>query len=215
MTQSAKPPLRPSAREAILEAAIDVLAANPGAGLDVIVQRAGVGRATLFRHFATRTDLLRAAGLLALAELRARLGQPELVRGPIRARLEHLFKILVEAGNRAHFLLVAAELFDDPELTRASNEIEARVTPVLDEAVREGVIRGDVPGAFFRDVFESMLYGAWTSVAHQRITAADAQRWLLETFLHGFGSAGRSEAPRPAARARKAGRAAPGRGSRN
>jgi AcrR family transcriptional regulator len=203
VTQPAKPPLRPSAREAILEAAIDVLSANPGAGLDVVVQRAGVGRATLFRHFPTRTDLLRAAGLSALAELRARLGAPELARGPIRERLEHLFKILVEAGSRTHFLLVAAELFEDPELTRATAEVDARVTPVLDAAIREGLIRGDVPSEFFGDILEAMVYGAWSSVARQRITTADAQTWLLEMFLHGFGSARRTEARRPAARARR------------
>ncbi|PCC73953.1 hypothetical protein SAMN02745121_06127 [Nannocystis exedens] len=162
-----------------------------------------------------RAELVQRAQAGGAQQIGARrgLGEPELVRGPIRARLQHLFKILVEAGNRAHFLLVAAELFDDPELTRATEEVDARVAPLLDEAIREGVIRSDVPGEFLGDVLEAMVYGAWTSVARQRITAADAQTWLLETFLHGFGSKGRTEAPRPAARARKAAARGPERGA--
>lgn len=46
--------------ERILHAATAELAVNPSAGMDAIAQRAEIGRATLYRHFATRDDLVAA-----------------------------------------------------------------------------------------------------------------------------------------------------------
>ena len=46
--------LRLSSRDAIIEAAFAVFSKNPGAPLADVAGRAGVGRATLHRHFASR-----------------------------------------------------------------------------------------------------------------------------------------------------------------
>jgi len=56
-------PIRSDAQrthERIFSAATSVLSVDAGAGMDAIAQRAGIGRATLYRHFATREDLVAA-----------------------------------------------------------------------------------------------------------------------------------------------------------
>src|SRR5580704_15958761 len=45
-------------REAILTAALEALTESPDASLNAIAKRAGVGNATLYRHFQTREDLV-------------------------------------------------------------------------------------------------------------------------------------------------------------
>ncbi len=45
-------------REAILDAAVGVLGSDPDAGVDEIAAAAGVSRATLYRHFGTREEIL-------------------------------------------------------------------------------------------------------------------------------------------------------------
>ena len=50
----ARKALRPPVKEAVIDAAIDTLARNPGASLSEIAARAGVGRASLHRHFSSR-----------------------------------------------------------------------------------------------------------------------------------------------------------------
>src|SRR5258705_13790277 len=81
-----RPPARADARrnyEALLAAASEVFGARgPDASLDEIARRAGVGNATLYRHFPTRRDLLVAVcveeveGLCALGERLAASARP-------------------------------------------------------------------------------------------------------------------------------------------
>ena len=63
------PRLKPSSLDAILEAAFELLASNPGASLADIATRAGVGRATLHRYFSSRDDLLLALAKAAMREM--------------------------------------------------------------------------------------------------------------------------------------------------
>ncbi|MBQ1052796.1 TetR family transcriptional regulator, partial [Micromonospora sp. C51] len=49
---------RARTRQAILQAAIEVLSRNPAASLGEIATAAQVGRTTLHRYFAERSDLL-------------------------------------------------------------------------------------------------------------------------------------------------------------
>ena len=61
--------IRPTSRDAIIEAAFDVFARDPRASLAAVAARAGVGRATLHRYFANRDDLVRALALIAIEEM--------------------------------------------------------------------------------------------------------------------------------------------------
>ena len=62
-------PKRLPARQAIAEAGFELLSRNPGASLSEIAEHAGVGRATLHRHFASREALLIALAHQAIAEM--------------------------------------------------------------------------------------------------------------------------------------------------
>ena len=63
--------IRPTTRDAIIEAAFAVLNLNPGASLAEVADHAGVGRATLHRHFASREVLMSALSETAQEELEA------------------------------------------------------------------------------------------------------------------------------------------------
>ena len=57
---------RRTAREAILDAAVVALAESPDVPMAVIAESAGVGRATLYRHFPSRDDLIKELSLQAI-----------------------------------------------------------------------------------------------------------------------------------------------------
>src|SRR5882724_12610526 len=73
LSELVRAPSRADARrnyDALLRAAGEVFgAAGPDASLDEIARRAGVGNATLYRHFPTRRDLLVAVCVEEVEEL--------------------------------------------------------------------------------------------------------------------------------------------------
>ena len=86
--------IRPKTLTAIVEAAIRLLNANVDATMSEVARAAGVGRATLHRHFRTKTDLLRTVGVCCIEEMN------EAVRGVDDARDAGFRKAPVNAADR-------------------------------------------------------------------------------------------------------------------
>ena len=142
-------PLRADAvrnRALLLAAAADEFAEH---GLDAsvadIARRAGVGKGTVFRHFATKDDLIAAIVLDRIEAL-----------GAVGARLldaddpgAALWEFLAAAGDQRRqrdltFLQEAGEAL--PEVVRARTEMFRTIHALVDRAREHGVIRSDVTG---------------------------------------------------------------------
>jgi len=185
-----------AARDRIVEAAATVWAADPSATLDVVAQRAGVGRATLHRHFPSRAALIRTAALEGIAALAAALDAAALGQRRPAEALDALINILVPFGDRLHFLLVTGELIDDPDLAAAEAAVNASIRQLLDAAAAAGVLRNDLPAAWRFRALEALLYAAWTAVAVGEIARLDAPELVRDTFRRGFGTTPASPAAR-------------------
>jgi AcrR family transcriptional regulator len=118
-------------------------------GLDVgvaeIAQRAGVGRGTLFRNFATKEALIVAIVSERMREMAERgrglLDQPDAARALVSfleemAGAQQLDRALSEA--------VADELLVNPEIRSAHGEFVSTVDALLERAQAEGAVRSDV-----------------------------------------------------------------------
>lgn len=144
------PPLRADARrnyDALLTAADELFAANgPDVALDEIARRAGVGNATLYRHFPDRRDLLVAvcvSEVQALCTLGEQLNaQPDAERaltGWLRAYITH---VSAKHGLAAAF---ATGRREDSELVAAcQTAVEAIGTSLLRRAQDGGTVRADI-----------------------------------------------------------------------
>ncbi|MFN9216054.1 MAG: TetR/AcrR family transcriptional regulator [Gemmatimonadota bacterium] len=185
-----------AARDRIVEAAATVWAADPSATLDVVAQRAGVGRATLHRHFPSRAALIRTAALEGIAALAAALDAAALGQRRPAEALDALINILVPFGDRLHFLLVTGELIDDPDLAAAEAAVNGSIRQLLDSAAAAGVLRNDLPAAWRFRALEALLYAAWTAVAVGEIARLDAPELVRDTLRRGFGPSPASPAAR-------------------
>lgn len=185
-----------AARDRIVEAAATVWAADPSATLDVVAQRAGVGRATLHRHFPSRAALIRTAALEGIAALAAALDAAALGQRRPAEALDALINILVPFGDRLHFLLVTGELIDDPDLAAAEAAVNGSIRQLLDSAAAAGVLRNDLPSAWRFRALEALLYAAWTAVAVGEIARLDAPELVRDTLRRGFGPSPASPAAR-------------------
>lgn len=130
-------------RERVLEAVFALSGDLHELSLDDIARQAGVGRSTLFRHFATRDELLLAATLRAIEEGRATAhavveqggSAPEVFERLSRdiARLAARFRVL-HASRALAAQLVEPAAGDDPLLAwivaaQARGELRRELTP--------------------------------------------------------------------------------------
>ncbi len=133
-------------RELLLAAAADEFAER---GLDAsvadIARRAGVGKGTVFRHFATKDDLISAIVLDRLIALNT-VGEGLLeAADPGAALLEFLTVAARQRQQRdLSFLMEAGELGAD--VTRSRALMFQIVDALVDRAREHGVVRADITG---------------------------------------------------------------------
>lgn len=175
-------------RASAMAAALDLAMTRPDASLDEVAIRAGIGRATLFRHFPNRTALLREAGRRVVATCHARLDAVAEAGGGPERRLRAMVDVLVEEGLPLHALLSERALAEDAILQRETRALDRWIGPVLQDCIAEGVLRADIDPAWFDAAFEGLLYAAWTSVRSGALSAPAASVCVCDTLLHGFGA---------------------------
>lgn len=178
--------VRPSARAAIIDAAILVLAGNPGATTSEIALTAGVGRATLHRHFRTREDLIQAIQTQSIEETNAAVLATDDVSLPAHERLLRLFKAVIPLGDRFHFLRHQPSA---SEQVTEQYERELRWTNNLVKQLKEEhVISGDVPVRWAVAQIDQLIWTAWKEVAEGRLAMADAPELAVRTLTEGLGT---------------------------
>jgi AcrR family transcriptional regulator len=172
-------------REAILRAADEAFTEDTDfVALDEIARRAGLGRATVYRHFPDRTALglaVAARHLTTVKRLRDRGSFRELLQTVLamqarRRPLVRLFRELPERSQRQY-----------------TQALITLLRPAFEEAQRTGSLRGDLEPADLALLFE-MLEAALAAGPAPQDRAEPAER-LVRVFLDGLAGA-----PDPASR---------------
>jgi len=173
-------------KRALLEAAARVLAANPGAPLALIAEEAGVGRATLYRHFSSRDELVRALALESLRVIDEATAGIEAKATSARHAIELVFEAVAPLGQRYHFLLRENALEDDPDFASATARSAKEMTELIEAAKCEGSIAAEVPTAWVLAAFDALVYAAWGTVQAGSVARNDAGRLAFRTLLDGL-----------------------------
>jgi AcrR family transcriptional regulator len=177
---------RPSTRDIVLNAAARVLSHNQGASLSEIADAAGVGRATLYRYFPTREELIRELSIQALDETDAATAST-LSAGSAEEYLRDLTNALVPLGDKFHFLMTNRSAHKDEVVrdryVRQLEQVEETVEWLKDE----GVYAADIPTAWAVSVIDMLIYTAWQAVHEGRIARNEVADLLMRTLLTGLG----------------------------
>ena len=178
-------PLRPSTRQAVLDAAIDTLARNPGASLSEIASRAGVGRASLHRHFPSRGDLIAAASRQCMDEIDTATAAALQDARTAKERLSRMLEAVVPLGDRYHFLV--SEAVEDESVRKRYAEELDWLGHLVDDLKAEGAIAADVPRSWAVVNIDAQIWLAWSEVAAGNLAPAHAADLALRTLLEGLG----------------------------
>jgi AcrR family transcriptional regulator len=162
-------------REAVVAAAVCVLCARPAASMQEIAEASGVGRTTLYRHFASRDELIGELLARVAAEGNAIVLEAVAEQGPALEVLDRLCRRLVELGDRYRFLV------DYPPGRPAADD-QAPLTAYVRRAQRRGELRSDLPATWIREALRGLAMTALGAIAAGDIDAARAAQLVAATF---------------------------------
>lgn len=170
-------------REAILAGALEVINRNPEAGVQEIADGVGVGRATLYRHFPTREDLLIALRERAREQGRAAMVAARLDDGDPLAVLERLVEALFEGRTRNRVLFDPAH-GGKPSLAERK-KFFMPVTKFFERAQRERILDAAVPATFLTAALRGLLEAAEAEVEAGHLRRADAPALIVRQLVDG------------------------------
>lgn len=177
---------------AILDAAAFCLSRNPEASMAEISAAAGVGRVTVYAHFANRAELVDAATSKAILEGDEALDALDLLSGDPREGLVRLIRAswvsIVQIGS----LMAAAAGTLTPERMLELHEGPARrVEQLIEQGRAVGEFRTDLPTVWLVGTLHRLMHGAATDVAAGHLNERDAATTIAATALAAFTPPGR------------------------
>ena len=146
--------------ERIVEAALRLLAVEPYAGMDEIARAGGVGRATLYRHFSTREELVEALRARAGHETAKAMRRSRLREGSAAEALERLFDELIEVSDRYQFLVQIPEPAD-----ARRGDLTAQFLALIRRGQEAGEFGAAAPAEWWAELVRAALVCATRAVA--------------------------------------------------
>jgi TetR/AcrR family transcriptional repressor of mexCD-oprJ operon len=165
----------------IIEAATALLAVKPGASMADIAEASGLVRATLYRHFPTRDDLLRAIYAAALQDAGQAIFSVEPERGKVTDAIGRVVDSLLVVGDR--YRILSEERRRYPELREQEEAVGAPLIALVERGQRSGEVRDDLPLRWLVAALGSLINEALRAVTRGDIERADAGQLVTTTLL--------------------------------
>ena len=184
-----------STRDTVLSAAQRLLTTDPTASMAQIAAAAGVGRATVHRHFSSREELLHEIGVRSLDRWEAsqrEVGLDEVVASgdPARIRdcLERLIDQFVVDADEMGIALTDPTVVNAPDLRQRAEALFTHEVTLYAAAQAAGVLRDDVPARWLGHSLFGLLVAVRDALVAGDIARRDAEALVRSTFLEGGAS---------------------------
>ncbi|HEX6460225.1 MAG TPA: helix-turn-helix domain-containing protein [Thermoleophilaceae bacterium] len=172
----------------ILESAIHVFALDPAAGMNEVAVHAGVGRATLYRHFPSRDDLMAAIRAQAAQEAVAAVQKCPLDEGSSVECIESIVHAVIELGDRYRFL----SNWRSDEHPEPRERIASALAAAVERGQRRGEITRSVPVDWAVLAIRSLMLAALDQLSEGETNEREAERLVTRLVAQGLAPARRS-----------------------
>ncbi|MEU2184186.1 TetR/AcrR family transcriptional regulator [Streptomyces thermolilacinus] len=171
-------------RDQVLRAAAALLSRKATATMDEVARAAGIGRATLHRHFAGRDALVRALEELGIQEFEAALDTARPDEGTAEEALRRLVAAAEPVAGLLSFLVSENQLFED-DVNDGWARLDARVSALFRRGQERGEFRFDLTPAWLTEAFYSLVGTCAWAVQDGRVAGKDFQHMIVELLLGG------------------------------
>ncbi len=181
-------PVRLSSKDSILEAAFVLFSRDASASLAEVAAQAGVGRATLHRHFSSRDDLIRTLALVAIDEMDEAVESACANAQSATEVLRLSLAALIPLGDR-HGFITQHPIENDAEIAEQFRQADDATREMVEAAKTEGLFDASVSSDWITHVYNALLYAGWESVKQGETTAQQAADLAWRSLTTGLGAA--------------------------
>jgi AcrR family transcriptional regulator len=177
--------LRDLTAAAIIESAARLIAERgEAASMDEIATAAGVARATLYRYFPSREELLRAMALASVRELTLAIRQAELSAVPFEEAIARLARGIIATGSR--YVAVSADSATYSAIHPGFElEVIAPIRELFGRAHAAGLLRAELEPELAMRLFSGLVKAAVEAAGNGRQGTERAAAAVTSLFLHG------------------------------
>ncbi|MFG3498491.1 TetR/AcrR family transcriptional regulator [Streptomyces sp. NPDC047928] len=172
-------------RDQVLRTAAALLSRKSTATMDEVARAAGIGRATLHRHFAGRDALVRALEELGIREFEAAIEAAALDDGPAEDALRRLVAGVEPVAGLLSFLVTENQLFEGDQMNEGWDRLDARVSALFRRGQERGEFRIDLTPAWLTEALYGLVGTCAWAVQDGRVAAKDFQYMIVELLLGG------------------------------
>ncbi|AEF05738.1 TetR/AcrR family transcriptional regulator [Alteromonas naphthalenivorans] len=173
-------------RIALIQAGMVLLAENKNTSLSDVAQAAGVGRATLYRHFDTREQLIEAVARQCIGAFNSVTASIEKTASSYLDAIRLMFEKVMPMHQELTFIMKLDALVEDnfslEDLYRQQDE---ELREMLKQCQKENSIRKDFSIDWLMALLDGLFIASWQMVAKHNIPHADAAKLAFESFCAG------------------------------
>jgi TetR/AcrR family transcriptional repressor of mexCD-oprJ operon len=184
---------------AVLDAAALCLSRDADASMAEIAKAAGVGRVTVYAHFADRAELVEAVATRAIAEGDAALDALDISGDPQEALVRLIRQSWLSIVQVGSLMSAAAGTLSPERIRELHRGPASRVELLIERGRTTGAFRTDLPTAWLVGTLHRLMQGAAEDVADGRLRAEAAADTIAATALAAFTAPGAAVPPLPAA----------------
>ncbi|SFC58438.1 TetR/AcrR family transcriptional regulator [Pseudoalteromonas denitrificans] len=182
-----KDPRASRSRQALLDAGIQAFLQNPNASLTEVATFAGVGRATLYRHFETREQLIQEMAKESLIQIDKAMAPiyEKNLKGSFA--IKAMFEVSMPVADRFHFLLSLWNIANEDTKVREIYDRQLNeINTLVEQGKRAGEIKSDMTTTWIVTLIDCLIYAGWWSIKDGHLDAKSASELAIASLFGGI-----------------------------